>query len=425
MKTILKPIALTLLTLITISCGNDDNNETQNQAPEAFSLIAVTNASEADRNPTLSWEAATDPDGDEVTYELTLQGEVIYTGTNTSFEVTEALAKATLYSFSVTASNSNGGLTQADNSAGDGTEEAFTTNSNYVMRYLGDASFAGRAQHSGVVFGGELWIFGGSGEGNTFLNDVWSSNNGIDWTQKEDFATNGVYGHSSVVFNNNIYIVGGLAQAGITGNVHYTEDNGSTWSTDAAGLDPRYNHKCVVKDNLIYLIGGESDSGGSDRMRSWNGVLAEDWGDATLLPSAEDFYRHGAVIYPDGAEEAIWIVGGYSDDIASYRNTVYSTTDMGLSWNSKATLPLAVGYNAVTVFDGKIWSIGGVGATGEDKIFYYTNTDDEWTALPTEDIPAEFTTSRNSSEALVMNDRLYIIGGSDGGIQKNDVFVIE
>lgn len=85
MKTLVK---ITLILFVMYGFQSCSKNETpapepiaqpepepiaQNNPPNSFDLVAVTdNAVEVDVLPTFSWNAATDPDGDNVTYDLFL-----------------------------------------------------------------------------------------------------------------------------------------------------------------------------------------------------------------------------------------------------------------------------------------------------------------------------------------------------------------
>lgn len=80
MKNIGTVILIPVLLLLT-NCGKDEGPEPQpeqNRPPSSFTLLSPENGAEDEpRTPTLSWEKALDPDGDEVTYDLYLgkQGE--------------------------------------------------------------------------------------------------------------------------------------------------------------------------------------------------------------------------------------------------------------------------------------------------------------------------------------------------------------
>ncbi len=64
-------------------------------------------------------------------------------------------------------------------------------------------------RHSSVVFDNKIWVIGGSFSPNP-LNDVWSSTDGITWTEETASAEWGArISHRSVVFNNKIWRTGG------------------------------------------------------------------------------------------------------------------------------------------------------------------------------------------------------------------------
>src|SRR5687768_15304510 len=63
------------------------------------------------------------------------------------------------------------------------------------------AAFSGRRSHTGVVFNDKMWVIGGFEPGigtNFYKNDVWSSPDGVNWTQETGAAAfPGRYGHTS------------------------------------------------------------------------------------------------------------------------------------------------------------------------------------------------------------------------------------
>lgn len=106
---------------IISSCSSDSDPPEippqQNRAPNAFSLQSVSNSTATSLNPTLNWDAATDPDGDNVKYTVyldTLESPEKIVASNiseTSFTVTDTLIDNTPYYWKVMASDGNGGTT--------------------------------------------------------------------------------------------------------------------------------------------------------------------------------------------------------------------------------------------------------------------------------------------------------------------------
>ncbi|WP_159025821.1 IPT/TIG domain-containing protein [Aquimarina sp. Aq78] len=115
---------LLLCSILFLSCSNDDDNtkpntEKLNTPPAAFSLIAVADKTEdVELLPTFSWQAATDPDGDTVTYDLYLGAEEnpkLYKENikDTQFEATEELSETTQYYWKVIAKDGNNGTAES------------------------------------------------------------------------------------------------------------------------------------------------------------------------------------------------------------------------------------------------------------------------------------------------------------------------
>jgi hypothetical protein len=60
-----------------------------------------------------------------------------------------------------------------------------------------------------VVFDNKIWVLGGNNSP-TYLNDVWYSSDGVNWTQATaDAWSSGHYYGTSVVFDNKIWVLGG------------------------------------------------------------------------------------------------------------------------------------------------------------------------------------------------------------------------
>ncbi|PZW02296.1 Serine protease, subtilisin family [Micromonospora phaseoli] len=89
------------------------------------------------------------------------------------------------------------------------------------------------------------------------------------------------------------------------------------------------------------------------------------------------------------------------------------------AWAQIARLPASIYDNAAAWLDGKVYSVGGGGSTGnERKAWAYDPDADAWTALP--DLP----TVRSKPTAAAIDGKLYVIGGwsSSGTNATVDVF---
>ncbi|MFV2099636.1 S8 family serine peptidase [Micromonospora sp. LOL_024] len=90
------------------------------------------------------------------------------------------------------------------------------------------------------------------------------------------------------------------------------------------------------------------------------------------------------------------------------------------AWTQIARLPASIFDNAAAWLDGKIYSVGGGGGTGnERKAWAYDPDADSWTALP--DLP----TVRSKPTAAAIDGKLYVIGGWGGSGTNATVDVLD
>lgn len=112
-------LILSLLFISMLSCSkNDDDATPENQAPKAFNLTApANNATGIAHLAALSWQAATDPDGDAVTYTVYLDKNpspttIVSSGlTTTNYTLTLPLESSTVYYWKVIATDAKGATT--------------------------------------------------------------------------------------------------------------------------------------------------------------------------------------------------------------------------------------------------------------------------------------------------------------------------
>lgn len=120
-KSMILSIACAMLFLA--SCSKDDDSapqEPENQAPNTFNLIEIPDgATDIELQPQLTWEAATDPDGDQVTYQIYLdvknppQTSIANNLGVNSLDIEEKLQPETNYYWKVVAEDTNGNTTES------------------------------------------------------------------------------------------------------------------------------------------------------------------------------------------------------------------------------------------------------------------------------------------------------------------------
>jgi hypothetical protein len=295
----------------------------------------------------------------------------------------------------------------------------------------GSAAFAGRSQHTSVVFDNKMWVIGGIMTGSAKTNDAWASTDGLTWnlmTGEASFVP--TYLHSSLIFDNKIWVIGGNNASGYTNEVWSSAD-GISWTmiTPEAAFAPRGDHSNVVFNGKMWIIGGDGLAGArySDVWYSSNGA---DWSQATGTANFGPRSRHSSLVL-DGM---MWVIGGW--DTAIFNDAWHSSD--GINWTRASSIS-AFGGNPPSssetsridhtsvVYelnaDNKMFVIGGANSWPGPSISYlndlwYSDNGVNWTDAT----PLTNYTSRSAHSSVVLNNKIWIIGGYDGSNYLNDVW---
>lgn len=401
MKTILRITFLSLI-LIALSCSKDDaptpepmaqpepepTPEPANQEPSQVNLLApAANAENVDVRPIFSWEAANDPDGDAITYEIyadttATPSTLIGKTTKTSFEVDERLSLLEHYNWKVVAKDGKGGESES-------AIQDFHTRSIIVSLATTTAPFDKRVFHSLSVFKNKIFVIAGNEKEEGNKNDVWSSSDGVNWdlvTIDTGFSPRNLL--KSFTYDNKLWIIGGFANGiGNTRDIWNSED-GTNWNLVKAdvGFDILSDSSVLIFDNKIWVIG----------VNTW---FSEDGLVWSLAES--DLSHRGAVTVFDNK---IWVVGHDA-------NTNLSFSQDGFSWtlvepNSTLLLEDApiVNHGFLT-FDNKMWVLT-QGQGSEINLFTSANGTD-WKLVSDG-------TGINVNlfyETITYDNKIWIIGG--------------
>ncbi len=139
-----------------------DTNENPNSIPGSFTVSTTINADEA----TISWTAATDPDGDLVTYDLEFGGAIIQTDLTILNHKVTALTYNTTYSGKVIAKDGKGGIreqpysfmtgSELNNAPGNFTVSASATGNGAAITWTASTDPDGDAIKYDVVLEGSI-----------------------------------------------------------------------------------------------------------------------------------------------------------------------------------------------------------------------------------------------------------------------------
>jgi len=184
-----------------------------------------------------------------------------------------------------------------------------------------------------------VYLMGGQRSLSVYYNDVWTiedttmtwslMTSRAQWTARSKGAT--------VWISNTIYILGGMDAAGSKQDV-WSSSNGITWTQlNAAAFSVRHSFSCIMDvGGELLVTGGMTGHPAqylSDVHRSSNGV---GWSERTSRAEFGQRAQHAAV----RMDSRVWVLGGATGNGFSHiTNDVWSTTDNGITWTLHTSTP--------------------------------------------------------------------------------------
>ena len=179
-----------------------------------------------------------------------------------------------------------------------------------------------RVSPSSAVFRDRMWLMGGTenfyeDNDQTLRNDVWSSADGKQWRLEVEHAAWQKRTHAqAVVFGDKLWIVGGgrWSPETVPLNDVWCSDDGVNWTqvTAAAPWAPRIWFSLVVYRGRMWLLGGWSSDHGNfgDVWYSEDGVS---WTELRSDVIWESRHEQSAYVFKD----KLWVAGGYAETLSS------------------------------------------------------------------------------------------------------------
>lgn len=339
-----------------------------------------------------------------------------------------------------------------------------------------NAEWSNRYDHEAVVYNNKLWVLGGYNpgqvSGDTYYEDVWSSETGETWNLVNAEAPwKGRRGHQVIVFDDGtgeaMYLIGGFSVDESSGYRQYNNDvwkstDGLIWSlikertypdlNSDSDWFPRMYHKCVSSNqggiDYIYLTAGKTmleDHSGryateyfSDIWRSRNGITWEKLPNNNFGRRAE----HAAAVDDNGN---IYVHGGTFGVIFEGENNssipiplwqALWTSPTGNAWTSlRDSVEVEDGLlfrsaHEIVFYNDLLWALPG--KTTSNVHYTYTNPNQYpiWTYDPAGywliDSRGVAFDARHSYEALVWQNKIWILGGFTATFgQSNDIWTGE
>ncbi|HPO12767.1 MAG TPA: kelch repeat-containing protein [Candidatus Hydrogenedentes bacterium] len=287
-----------------------------------------------------------------------------------------------------------------------------------------------RYGHGTTVFDNKIWVMGGNnkrdgGMGVGDLNDVWYSENGIDWSQATQHAewSPRVWA-PALTFKDKLWVIGGLISISQEelNDVWYSQD-GISWTQATANAVSPVRGWCATAVFLdkLWILGGIDNR--NDVWCSDNGV---EWVMIAAHAPWHGRFKHTAAVF----DEMLWVLGGqYYDGFMVELNDVWCTPD-GLNWTqitANAPWPQRISHTT-TVHDNKLWVLGGQYDIGDELHGHTYFLNDVWCSSDglnwtqvNDEAPWEV---RSKHTSVAFANKLWVLGGyyPSGGYSRKDVW---
>lgn len=174
-----------------------------------------------------------------------------------------------------------------------------------------------------VTFRGRMFLLGGTenyyfGDASSLKNDVWSSENGIDWkleTAAAPWAPRAY--HQAAVLNDRLYVFGGgnYVPEYVAFNDVWSTADGVNWrqETEAAPWHSRLWFSSVVYRDHIWVLGGWSNNPSQNWGDVWYSRDGTDWKQLETPHCWKERHEHSAFVFQD----RIWVAGGHARPLSS------------------------------------------------------------------------------------------------------------
>ncbi|MBI4570255.1 MAG: carboxypeptidase regulatory-like domain-containing protein, partial [Planctomycetes bacterium] len=271
-----------------------------------------------------------------------------------------------------------------------------------------NAPWVGRQEFAVSVLSGKMWIQGGR-TASGGLSDLWWSTDGKQWVQQQAPTWGSRNDHAMVTFNGKLWVLAGSNRSDVWSSV-----SGTAWAqeTSSAAFGPRGGFGCVEFNNRIVVLAGAGPNGLLSDI--WSSTDGREWTlENPSVPWAPR-WNFAAVV----KEGTLFVLGG-SDLGTTLYNDVWSTTDLKNWQRETATaewLPRG-GHTAVTLGSRIILVGGGKPQSGITHADVWESTDSKsWSPVA----PGTPWVGRGFVGAAVLGEKLHVIGGDTGFGDRGD-----
>jgi N-acetylneuraminic acid mutarotase len=209
--------------------------------------------------------------------------------------------------------------------------------------------------------------------------------------------------------NGKIYVIGGNDGSSIVNTTYIFDPTAGTWTLGSPMPAGRQNTAVAVVNGFIHVIGGANPAGTPHTDHFVYNPASNSWVTEAPLPVATtqaSAVAYGSLIYFTGGGLAG--VGAGPGVGANVTSATYMFDDTSNTWATKASMPTARALFGIAIYGQSIYVIGG---HGNGSTIYATN---EVYDIPsnTWSTQALMPTARNGMMAAIVNNKIYMIGGS-------------
>ncbi len=306
---------------------------------------------------------------------------------------------------------------------------AFTTPGNQTGKWevlKTTNSIKGRSECGFATVNGMLYLIGGDGPAAAVqvLNPVTKT-----W-QKKAMAPVVLHHFQAVPLNNKIYVLDAFSDGGFPNqtpatNVYSYDVQQDKWQQEGAIADnrKRAGAGAAVYNGKLYLVAGitHGHSSGTNNMFDVYNPATSTW---DSLPDAPHIRDHAMAVV---VNDKLYVVGGRNTSFRDPENKLnfFSQTVLDVDcydfktgqWSTLPyKLPLGSGGGALVNLNNKLYYMGGERATATEQnaarknVYYFDPSGTEgWLTA------ASLNEARNGTGACVLNNKIYLAGGSGGG----------
>ncbi len=287
------------------------------------------------------------------------------------------------------------------------------------------ASWPARDSHAVYVFKNKLWLSGGlnadglkTGDGSPdyvnakYYNDIWSSDDGINWVLVKEHANFFPIRSASVIyFKNFLYMMGGWSPLNGYNNGIWKSEDGTNWSEVKSKTDwpEREGQKVVEFKGKLFLIGGVRYGSSKELFNDvWSSDDGTNWMQVASTTPWLPRWDHDVAIL----DNKMWLVGGMQSIDIGFSDVWY--TEDGATWTlatDSAPWGRRQGHGMVNYKD-TLWLVGGINMDNNSDALnsWFTTDGFNWQSVLS---GPRF--SREDHEVLVFKDKIWMFGGMDSG----------